>query len=151
VSTFGIIFLLVLAFAVLVVVAGSYFTVPCGNCGSKAGRRFRYQRVDGGPDRRYHNNAVICRSCGKPWIVPKPVAVIQTNSAPYDQTSRQSAQSSIPDALPDHPDHPSRTQTTKSCHYVLQRGVRRFEDCPDYPKLPGEKCSKCWISRPSET
>lgn len=37
----------------------------CPSCGSKSGSVFMHQRVDGGPDRRYHHNPLICAGCGK--------------------------------------------------------------------------------------
>jgi hypothetical protein len=32
-----------------------------------------------------------------------------------------------------------------SCHYVSLPGHRVFKDCPNYPKISGEKCKLCWI------
>jgi hypothetical protein len=50
---------------------GYFFSVglrkPCPKCSSKSGRRWRFERVDGGPDRRYHDNELICRSCAAGW------------------------------------------------------------------------------------
>lgn len=36
----------------------------CKSCGSRLGFKWRYARVDGGPDRRYGNNSMHCISCG---------------------------------------------------------------------------------------
>jgi hypothetical protein len=39
----------------------------CGECGSKRGSRWAFQRVDGGPDRRHNNNHLVCIECLKRW------------------------------------------------------------------------------------
>lgn len=60
---------LLIFIAVVIVLCAIAWAVaePCANCGSKAGSDYTHRRVDGGPDRRYHNNPIRCRSCGAHW------------------------------------------------------------------------------------
>lgn len=39
---------------------------PCPSCGARDRMRWRHQRVDGGPDRRYKDNRRLCGKCG--WV-----------------------------------------------------------------------------------
>ena len=94
-----------------------FFRPQCGYCESRVGHRYTHSRIDGGPDRRYHNNPLICINCGRKWSVRH--ATILDNK-PQEFSSR-------------------------SCHYMCLPGVRLFKDCPDYPNVMGEKCRLCWI------
>lgn len=41
-----------------------YYSAPeCPNCKTRGTLRYLHQRIDGGPDRRYHNNPQICVKC----------------------------------------------------------------------------------------
>jgi hypothetical protein len=46
----------------------------CRGCGSRGHFVLRHRRIDGGPDRRYHYNPLVCAQCGTdvPPIVPTP-------------------------------------------------------------------------------
>jgi hypothetical protein len=39
------------------------FQSKCPKCGTRGTTQWLYRRVDGGPDRRYHNNRIICLKC----------------------------------------------------------------------------------------
>lgn len=61
---FGAIALAILLSCVVGVI--SYASLPeCPFCHSKGSFAHRYRRVDGGPDRRFGNNPVVCLKCGK--------------------------------------------------------------------------------------
>lgn len=53
--------LLALVYGLIVMVT----TPPCQHCYSRNGYRWKYPRVDGGPDRRRVNNSLICKKCGE--------------------------------------------------------------------------------------
>ena len=48
----------------------------CAHCGKKTLGVFRHTRIDGTPDRRYHDNPVLCNQCYRsyqpvrPWNLP---------------------------------------------------------------------------------
>ncbi len=102
-----------------------YVFIPrCASCNSKAGFRYRYPRIDGGADRRYLDNPLLCVQCGVRQISARERAMGYT----YEH----------------------ETNKVTSCQYIQQLGNRRFEDCPNYPE-PGEKCKKCWITAGPES
>ncbi len=39
----------------------------CSHCRSQIGPRYRFGRIDGGADRRYHSNPLICSACSAVW------------------------------------------------------------------------------------
>ena len=58
-------FWLIVLCCVALVVAVVYFTqAKCPACASRGTLCYLHQRVDGGPDRRYNYNPVVCRKCG---------------------------------------------------------------------------------------
>ena len=42
-----------------------YLQPQCSKCGSRS-RGHVHSRIDGGPDRRYSYNPVVCKRCGEP-------------------------------------------------------------------------------------
>lgn len=106
----------------------------CNHCQSRFGFRYKYSRVDGGPDRRYHNNYLICKSCG----------VSQSNINPERNPATNTGTTKKPWDEIEHPDHPKPKQVV-SCHYIVLPGHRKFQDCPDFPKTLGDKCKRCWV------
>ena len=106
------ILLIIGAIIFIIVLFNEYSNMPvCQGCGKKSGLAHLHRRVDGGPDRRYHHNPLVC---------------------PYCKTDPQSTQT-------------NNSKGIISCHYVNLPGIRRFEDCKDYPKNLGEQCKKCWV------
>ena len=114
------------AFVAIIVIAAIIFTAViisqyanlpiCQSCGKKTKLVFLRRRVDGGPDRRYNHNPLVCQYC---YTDPNTFTkIINKNDT---------------------------EKNVVSCHYVNQPGMRKFEDCPDYPKNIGEKCKKCWV------
>lgn len=61
----GVIIFLVVGALVAAVVWWNWAMAPlCPGCGAPRSKRWRHQRNDGGPDRRYANNAFVCTRCG---------------------------------------------------------------------------------------
>ena len=114
-------FILIISIAViliLIIAIGNYKNLlVCKTCGHKGALVFFHRRIDGGPDRRYGNNPLVCPSCHA-----NPHHFMNSNNSN------------------------DNAKTVVSCYYVNQPGMRQFKDCPDYPKNIGEKCKKCWIS-----
>lgn len=47
----------------------------CGHCHSQLGHRYLFERIDGGPDRRYHANPLICKVCCSIWQPVNPKSI----------------------------------------------------------------------------
>lgn len=108
---------IILAILIVGVLVYIYANRPvCPSCQNKGDLVFLHRNIDGGPDRRYRYNPLVCPHC---------------NTNPNTFTKIVNRNEII--------------QNVVSCHYVSQPGMRRFEDCQDYPKSSGEKCKKCWI------
>ena len=57
-------FWLVLAVVIALGIGIYYLKPACAKCGSR-NSGYLHPRVDGGPDRRFSYNPIVCRSCGK--------------------------------------------------------------------------------------
>lgn len=44
----------------------------CAHCGKKTQGLFQHRRIDGSPDRRYHNNPLLCNQCFRPYQPVRP-------------------------------------------------------------------------------
>ena len=44
----------------------------CTHCGKKTEPIYRHRKIDGGPDRRYHDNPLLCNKCFKPYAGVRP-------------------------------------------------------------------------------
>jgi hypothetical protein len=134
-------FFFLLLFSCLIFVAIWIIRPQCNSCGSRARPRWRYERVDGGPDRRYHQNSIHCSSCGASWAA-RSHSTQRVGSVAIPQDNLKLNNRPITH-IPPIPEDSSKA----SCHFVMQRGIHKFQDCPDYPKQLGERCKKCGVTR----
>jgi hypothetical protein len=111
----GVVFFFGAAFAILAFIKHDNMPI-CPSCKNKGYLVYLHENIDGSPDRRYNSNPLVCPHCRK-----NPNTFL---SMVHEQAS---------------------VKKVVSCHYVSGSGMRKFADCPDYPKDIGVKCEKCWI------
>lgn len=89
--------------------------------------------MNGGPDRRYRNNVLICHSCG----FPSSVMISIFKDITLNSTCEVDATGEPKDAQP----------CSHICLHVKQSDLNIISDCPDLPAVSGDKCSKCKITK----
>ncbi len=57
----------------------------CIHCGKKTQALFQHRRIDGSPDRRYHNNPLLCNQCFRTYQPVKPSNVTKNDPDPQAQ------------------------------------------------------------------